>query len=119
LYKVDTMVRNQDTLPPLITDGRRWQHIAVEFPGRAVIQTMPGHLRWFDLEVDTSAQRAIFSEGRFSDTLYYDRAGAVSWHFRGIVRGDTVSVQATRWDKDQFLLMGRGFNWVNENPFNR
>lgn len=119
LYKVDTMVRNQDTLPPLITDGRRWQHIAVEFPGRAVIQTMPGHLRWFDLEVDTSAQRAVFSQGRFSDTLYYDRTGAVSWHFRGIVRGDTVSVKATRWDKEQFLLMGRGFNWVNESPFNR
>ncbi|MEQ8706774.1 MAG: hypothetical protein RIC19_22765 [Phaeodactylibacter sp.] len=119
LYRVDTMVRNQDTLPPLLTDGRRWQHIAVEFPGRALIQTMPGHIRWFDLEVDTSAQWAVFTQGRFSDTLYYERTGAVSWHFRGMVRGDTVLVGATWRDKEDFLLMGRGFNWTNESPFNR
>jgi hypothetical protein len=119
LYRVDTMVRNQDTLPPLITDGRRWQHIAVEFPGQAVIQTMPGHIRRFDLEVDTTAKWAVFTQGRFSDTLYYNRTGAVSLHFQGMVREDKVSVRVTRRDKEDFLLMGRGFNWVNENPFNR
>ncbi|MBV6653328.1 MAG: hypothetical protein KI786_06210 [Mameliella sp.] len=119
LYEVETMVSNQDTLPPLLTDHKRWQHIIVEYPGRAIIQTMPGDIRWFDFEVDTLNHFAVFSQGDIQDSLFYERVDSSRWIFSGIVRGDSVSIQTLRKDKEDFLLMGRGFNWVNETPFNK
>ena len=34
-------------------------------------------------------------------------------------QGDTLEVSFTRKDEDDFLLVNRGFHWINEYPFNR
>jgi len=37
----------------------------------------------------------------------------------GIYKNDTLKVDFTRRGAEDFILMGRGFNWINERPYNR
>ena len=39
--------------------------------------------------------------------------------FSGTVEDATLEVKVRRLHADDFLLMNRGFHWVNETPFNR
>ncbi len=119
LYEVETMVVDGDTLPPLLTDEHRWRHLAIEFPGRAAVQAMPGALRWYDLEVDTVKQTAVFSGDSIGGTLQYERAAPGRLVLSGQWQHDSIWIAATRKTKADFLLTNRGFHWVNETPLNQ
>ena len=36
-----------------------------------------------------------------------------------VLQGDTLAVHMKPFDRQQFLLVNRGFHWINEYPFNR
>ncbi len=38
---------------------------------------------------------------------------------QGVYKDDTLSVQLEYYDKNNFVLLNRGFNWINEFPYNR
>lgn len=38
---------------------------------------------------------------------------------RGYVAGDSIAVRLRRFDENKYLLRSRGFNWIQEKPFNR
>jgi hypothetical protein len=40
-------------------------------------------------------------------------------HLQGIMEGDTLQIELKHIPKDNFGLLNRGFNWVNEVPYNR
>jgi hypothetical protein len=37
----------------------------------------------------------------------------------GVIDGQRLELRTTRIDREKFLLVSRGFNWVQEFPFNR
>ena len=37
----------------------------------------------------------------------------------GIYQKDTLKVTLQHYDRNKFLLVNRGFNWINEYPYNR
>ena len=38
---------------------------------------------------------------------------------KGVFEGDTIQIKASYFDPDNFEIRSRGFNWVNEVPWNR
>jgi hypothetical protein len=49
----------------------------------------------------------------------YARADTTRLSLAGTIKGDSVRVDLKRLDLNSFLLLGRGFHWINERPFNR
>jgi len=122
LYQVNQFVSNGDTLQPLTTDTLRWQHLVIQWEGRTHIQMMNDKFSHYNLETDTIEQKMTIYSRR--DTINkhhftYDFVKGESLNLEGTWGTDTLSVQMTRRSKDEFLLLNRGFNWVNEFPFNR
>ena len=122
LYEVDQFVLNGDTLPPLTTDTTRWQRLLVQWSGRTHIQHMDNKFKHYNLESDTVAQTmTIYSR---QDTLNkhqfdYQLDPGKSLLMNGIWASDTLEVQFKVRGKEDFLLVNRGFNWINERPYNR
>ena len=54
-----------------------------------------------------------------TQVLAYDRPDTNRLRLRGRFLGDSLDVEMRRIDRAKFLLMSRGFHWINEIPFNR
>lgn len=122
MYEVFNVVKNnKDTIPANINDFDRWRYIIMERKGFTQIHTMTKARLSFRTEVDTTKKEILFTN--YSDTteqftMRYHKKDSI-FKFETYFRGDTLQIKAKHLTKDDFLLTNRGFNWINEYPFNR
>lgn len=126
IYYVKTFIRNRDTIAPLQTDTTRWRQVLIDGSpeyARASIRAMN----------DSSAGSWSFQPDTVHHTLTLFRAADTTkkYHFtyrfpkkdslvlEGAWKGDSVQISLQRYDLQNFLLVRRGFNWINEYPMNR
>jgi len=122
LYEVEEFIRNQDTIPPLLTDDTRWRRMIVQIKDRASIYDMTGSQRSFDFIPDSTANFVLMkpmTDSLASDTLYFSEPDSTHFRLEGIMENDTLNILMRRKLEADFLLRNRGFRWINETPFNR
>lgn len=121
LYTVDTFIMNQDTLPPLTSDTLQWKELHIERVGSARVKYMNNRALGLSATLDTTARSLELmsrdSSKRYAFQYYIPEADQL--RLTGNMDQDSVTIIFKRQDKDDFLLMNRGFNWINEYPFNR
>jgi len=59
------------------------------------------------------------SKAPLAGTLSYTRESEKSLRVTGEIAGTRIEAICERRDPQDFLLMNRGFHWINEVPFNR
>jgi hypothetical protein len=59
------------------------------------------------------------SDGSKGYKLVYTRLNPDHLTLDGTIGGDTLSLGLRRIDSSKFLLLSRGFHWINEVPLNR
>lgn len=121
LYKVQTYVQNNDTIPPLITDKKRWKNIFFEYPKTIQFSRMNNSRYGLTLQIDTIERKLHLTE--FNDTtsvhvLDFEKTDS-TLIISGIFRMDTIFCKTKRLERKDFRLTSRGFNWINEYPYNR
>lgn len=121
IYNVESFVLNNDSLPPLKTDTVRWNKIIVSWPGSVQLQMMNDSTKRFAFEPDTAAQKIVMY--LWSDT---SRKSSFNYTFKdnklkmeGIWNNNIVSITADKYDLNRFMLVNRGFHWINEYPLNK
>ena len=120
LYEVETFVRNGAELPPLTTDVTRWRKFVVQFPGNLALRMMDDSPRFYQMKVDEAQNRITLSAGtREAGALTYSRPDADHLTLQGTLHDQKVDIRMRKIDASKFLLVNRGFNWINERPFNR
>ncbi|BAU53020.1 hypothetical protein [Mucilaginibacter gotjawali] len=123
LYKVDYFVKNKDTLPPLTTDTLRWSKFIVSlYDGYAQISYMNDSLKNVAIKPDTVKHQVVFNT--YTDTLHkfkftytIQKPGVLV--LAGKWKQDSLHIRLRRYNENDFLLLKRGFHWVNEYPLNR
>ncbi|CCH56520.1 putative protein ywoB [Fibrisoma limi BUZ 3] len=125
LYQVETFALNGDTLAPMMTDTTRWRQVIISgYHNFSTIhfRMMSDSLYGYTLEVDTAKLRAVVRP-RFGATeqsvFRYTRPDTNTLVFQGRFRQDSVYARLRRQPVGRFLLVNRGFHWINEYPFNR
>lgn len=121
VYKVDTFIQNQDTLPPLLTDTLRWQRVIFDYPQFTSITDMGGKPVLYDSNIDTLKKTIEFAPRGDTVNKYTLNYVLDDQEFRleGIFKGDTLQVISKKYDLKNFALLNRGFHWINEVPYNR
>jgi hypothetical protein len=124
IYMAKQVIINQDTIPPLITDGNRWHTLTVDRPDRGTIHMMDGQIFRCDFKTDTIAHTIglkIYSTMHEPVDFEYKELPNNYLELDGVMNNgaDTVHVLLEKKDLNSFLLVKRGFNWINESPFNR
>ena len=118
-YDVELFVMNNDTLPALAADTRRWKSVMIS--GRSVnVESMDGYnIAWNSMisegmhEINMMSKDG-FTSGKFSYTV--DKDGL---QMRGTLNDNAVAVTFRRKSNNSFLLTERGFHWINEYAFNQ
>jgi len=122
IYNVEKFIKNNDTLPALITDSLQWKQLNVAFASYAIVKTMNDSLRGYNFIVDTSKKTVQLTSNRDSTnksnfTFFYpDTAHLV---FKGTIRNDSVYIVMKKFNTENSVLISRGFHWINEYPDNR
>ncbi len=120
IYEVKHFIRNDDTIPPLTTDTIRWKRLIIDkrYGG---IQTMDEKIKYIKEETDTILTTLKLVDRKDStDTklLSYKLKDSL-YIFKGIYKCDTLKIVTKKKEREEYLLINRGFHWISERPYNR
>ena len=122
IWNVEQMSVDGDLRPPLLTDQGRWRRFLFQVSERGVLQRMDDSFVYYKASIDTVARKLSLTrvngpgpEARFT----FERPSAERLVLDGDMDGHKVRFQLTAVDPRTFLLVSRGFHWIQEFPFNR
>ncbi len=120
LYDVEGMWLNGIERPPLVTDAVRWHKMAVTRFG-LVFRKMDGKSEAYRVKVDEAARTITLTTRGAEKPAYVLRYTRDDTHLEisGALPLGMVRARMRAQQTDEYLLVNRGFHWVNEVPFNR
>jgi uncharacterized membrane protein YphA (DoxX/SURF4 family) len=123
VYDVQLFIRNNDTIPLLKGDKSIWDKLVLSYPKVFSIRDMNDSLQRFPItDFDSTKQVVSFltnpEDTSFKSTLYYTKK---SGHLtlKGNIGKDSIFIKSLLIPNENYLLLNRGFHWINEKPFNR
>lgn len=122
LYDVESFFLNGEERPPLTTDSKRWHRFWIDYEGRATMETMDGQKFQLIFNPDTTNQTAsvyLYPNATHTDFFTYHITTDSLLKLEGVYFRDTLSMVMRPKNLNDFLLLSRGFHWINEYPFNR
>jgi hypothetical protein len=123
IWTVDEMTIDGQARPPLLTDPDRWRRVLFPYPDVLAFQPMEGKLTYRSLKLSPTAHTLVLSSGapgkQKSETLSYRETGPGRLEIEGTFKGRKVYAKLHREEESKFLLVSRGFHWINEYPLNR
>lgn len=121
LYKTDFFVFNKDTLAPLTTNTLRWDKLIIE-SGSSSITSMTNSNYYYQINIDSLNHTITLSDYNdslkkyiFNYKIQTDNHLSIS----GFYMKDSIYAVFKKKTLNEFPLVNRGFNWINEYPFNR
>jgi hypothetical protein len=116
IWEVEEFIQDGEARAPLLTDTERWRRLIVGYSDQfAFIQRMDG-ARWGGPLV----VRAI--EGKFflrNQEFTYSRPSPDTLLAEGRYQGRAIRARMRLVKAEEFLLVNRGFHWINESAVNR
>lgn len=121
IWEAELFIMNNDTLPPLLTDLHRWRYFVVDQQSTAAVKKMDDSLVRYSFEINSEVEQITFTSDRNSipQQFSYSFSKPDELRLTGLLFGDSLHVQLKKKPITDFRLINRGFNWVNESPFNR
>jgi len=124
IYDVETYVINKDTIAPLLTDKTRWKKIISDgkwFSEYIIVKGMNDQTTWYSYKIDTlkkSLEMKSYNDSTSVLNLHYIQKDT-TLVFEGLWNKDSIKINMNKFDLTKFRLTNRGFNWINEYPYNR
>jgi len=122
IWKIDKVSIDGHERSPLLNDYGRWRQLIFEYPGYMNYQRMDESFGSYGAvvnEKDQSITLADNSDKKWRGSLHYQRPAQDRLILDGNLGGHPVAMQLELVDKNKFLLISRGFHWVQEYPFHR
>jgi hypothetical protein len=109
-------------VPLVVTDPTLWHRVIFSRFDRFSVRTMSDSMSRYTLKM-TPASKSFVATARFDTTqkltFAFEKPAPDQLVLRGRVGADSIVARLKRIDESKFLLTSRGFNWVQEQPFNR
>ncbi len=121
IFEVEEVVKNGAVQPPLLTDATRWRRFATS-PNGALIRLATDSSVRYGLRTDTVKRVATLANAPDSAKwlrLSYVFPDSMHLTLSGRIGADSVEMKLRRRPQSSYLLVSRGFHWVNEIPFFR
>ena len=122
IWDVDEMAIDGVIRSPLLTDYDRWRRIVFDYPQWFSFQRMDDSFAGFASNLD--AKRGLLTltkngDPKWKGQLLIRRQGIDRMSINGPLGPHKVRMELSRRNRDKFMLVSRGFNWIQDYPFNR
>jgi hypothetical protein len=122
IWNVEELSIDGQTRSPLLTDNDRWRRIVFDFPERTAFERMDETFARYGATIDINNQTLALTKGddkSWKADFHFQRAAQDQLTLDGKMDGHTVHMQLRLVDRNKFLLVNRGFHWIQEYPYNR
>jgi hypothetical protein len=121
VWNVETFEADGKVLPPLITEPFRWRRVIFDRPIRMAIQAMSDSRRRFLFKQASKSNVLTLTkveDPKWQATLTYTQTAPGLVAMEGTFDGRKIRATLRRANTSDFLLLSRGFHWINEYPLN-
>jgi hypothetical protein len=122
IWNVEEFAIDGKVHPPLATDDSRWRRVIFDYPTLLGVQLMSNSRQRYVLGLDAEARRIALTkrdDPNWKAEITYQQPDSDTLMLDGKLDGHSIKAKLRRTDPSQFLLVSRGFHWINEYPFNR
>jgi hypothetical protein len=108
--------------PLLVTNGSEWRRVIFDQPTAMSFQRMDDTFVRYSVAIDAAAKSiAVTRAGDpgWKASLAFTQPAADRMTLAGDMNGKKLEMRLELLPREKFLLVTRGFNWVQEYPFNR
>jgi hypothetical protein len=122
IWEVDQQFIDGQLRSPLLTDSGRWRRAIFDFPTRVSFQRIDNSFVSYGVSIDVKDDTLVFSsdtDKNWKAAFSFERPSPGQLTLDGEMDGHKTRLQLKLLNRDKFLLVSRGFHWVQEVPFNR
>jgi hypothetical protein len=108
--------------PPLVTDYARWRRVTFDRPTAMAFHRMDDSFAAYPITIDAAGKSIALTrtgDQNWKATLTYDRPADNRLILAGEMDGRKLDMRLELFPRERFLLVTRGFNWIQEYPLNR
>jgi uncharacterized membrane protein YphA (DoxX/SURF4 family) len=122
IWDVEQELVDGQVRPSLLGDAIRWRRAIFDFPEHMSFQKIDDSYDRRGATINPQDKTLALTkddDGNWKATLKYDRPAADQLILDGAMDGHQFHMQLKLYDRSKFLLVSRGFHWIQEYPFNR
>jgi hypothetical protein len=122
IWDVMSLEVNGKMQPPLVTDPRRYRRVVFDSPTVVSFQQMDDTIKSYSVTSSVSKKTLLLTDAKdkkWKAQYAYEREGPSRLKLDGIVDKLHVRMRLALVDRNNYLLVSRGFNWVQDYPVNR
>ncbi|MGH9773540.1 MAG: DoxX family protein [Candidatus Acidiferrales bacterium] len=122
IWDVEQLSIDGQIRSPLLTDYDRWRRVIFDFPTFVTIQRMDESFFGYATEIDVKDGTISLTKGgdkTWKGKLTFQRPAQDQLILEGVAGEHKIHAQLRLMGRNKFLLLSRGFHWIEEYPFNR
>lgn len=122
IWEVEQQSLDGQLRAPLLIDSDRWRRVISDFPTRVTFQRMDDSFARYGAAIDAKNKTLVITDDQdknWKANFTFERPAPDQMTLDGKMDGHTVHMQLKLKERNQFLLVNRGFHWIQEYPFNR
>ena len=122
IWDVEQQTIDGQPHPPLLTDTARWRRVLFDVNNLAVVEGMDDQRTFYSVAIDTHTNTLKLTDrvsAKAMPLLTYTRPTDGHLIVDGPLNGHKIHLELRLYDRNKFLVVGRGFHWVQQSPYNR
>jgi hypothetical protein len=121
IWEIDKMTIAGAERPPLLTDSNRWRRMVIQRPAEVTFWRMDDTGDTQTAKVDIGARTITITRTNSSapSRFTFEQPDAEHLVLDGEFEGRAIHMETHLFDRQRFLLVNRGFHWIQELPFNK
>lgn len=122
IWEVDQQSINGQFRSPLLTDYDRWRRAIFDVPTRMTFQRMDDSFARYGASINLHNKTLELTnddDKNWKANFTIERGAPDRLTLDGSMDGHKTHMQLKLVDRNKFLLVNRGFHWIQEYPFNR
>jgi hypothetical protein len=122
IWNVDELSIDGQIRSPLLNDYDRWRRVIFDFPEWMAFQRMDDSFVGCSASINVNDNTLVLkksSDKNFKGNFTFQRPAPDRLILDGEMGDHKMRMQLHLVDRRKFLLVNRGFHWVQEYPFNR
>jgi hypothetical protein len=122
IWSVDELSIDGQIRSPLLTDYDRWHRAIFDFPEAVAFQRMDDSFSRYGASINVNDKTLALtkvSDKNWKANFTFQRLAQDQLMLDGNMDSHKIHMQLQLADRGKFLLVSRGFHWIQEYPFNR
>ncbi len=119
-YDVEYFTKNNEKIFTTPNNPLKWKKVFIAYSNYLTVRMVNDSLQYLSVEISSSDSTMVFPRPGtvIKDTLHYSQPDINTITLKGVMFNDTLDIQMKKYDRN-YLLVNRGFHWINEYPYNR